>query len=62
MCKIYAKTKDISREEWLKLRKNGIGGSDVGAVCGLNPYRSAMDVFIDKTTDDISDYDIICIH
>ena len=57
MCKIYAKTKDISREEWLKLRKNGIGGSDAGAVCGLNPYRSAMDIFIDKTTDDISDYD-----
>ena len=57
MCKIYAKTKDLPKEEWLKLRKNGIGGSDAGAVCGVNPYRSALDVFIDKTTDAISDFD-----
>ena len=38
MCKILAKTKDLSKEDWLKLRKQGIGGSDAGAVCGLNPY------------------------
>lgn len=56
MCKIFAKTKDISKEEWLRLRKNGIGGSDAGAVCGLNPYTSTMDVYVDKTGDAISDY------
>ena len=28
--------------------KRGIGGSDAGAVCGLNPYVSAMDVYYDK--------------
>lgn len=33
-------TTGMSREEWLTERKNGIGGSDAGAVCGLNPYRS----------------------
>ena len=27
-------TINMSREEWLKLRKNGIGGSDAGSVCG----------------------------
>lgn len=27
----------LSREEWLRLRKTGIGGSDAGAICGLNP-------------------------
>ena len=32
--------KDLSREEWLKMRKEGLGGSDAGAVCGLNPYAS----------------------
>ena len=32
MCKILAKTKDMTREEWLTLRKQGIGGSDAGAV------------------------------
>lgn len=41
-------TKDMSREEWLALRKTGIGGSDAGAVLGLNEYRSAADVFFDK--------------
>ncbi|MDE6566472.1 MAG: YqaJ viral recombinase family protein [Lachnospiraceae bacterium] len=48
MCRILAKTKNMSREEWLELRKRGIGGSDAGAVCGLNPYTTAMDVFVDK--------------
>lgn len=57
MCKIFAKTKDLSTEEWLHLRKHGIGGSDAGAVCGLNPYVSSMDVYADKTTDEISNYD-----
>lgn len=49
MCKILARTKNMAREDWLQLRKQGIGGSDAGAVCGLNPYTSAMDVFLEKT-------------
>ena len=57
MCKILARTKDITKEEWLKLRKHGIGGSDAGAVCGLNPYVSAMDVYADKTSEKISVYE-----
>lgn len=40
----------MNREDWLKLRKTGIGGSDAGAVCGLNPYSSPMKVFHDKTS------------
>lgn len=50
-------TLNISREEWLKYRKMGIGGSDAGAICGLNPYSTAISVFRDKTEDEISDYD-----
>ncbi|MCC8026548.1 MAG: YqaJ viral recombinase family protein [Clostridium sp.] len=38
----------MSREEWLKLRKTGIGGADAGAICGLNPYSSSMSVHQDK--------------
>lgn len=49
--------KDLSHEEWLKYRKQGIGGSDAGAVCGLNPYRTAMQVYYDKTTDSIETFD-----
>ena len=38
-------------------RKAGIGGSDAGAVCGLNPYRTAMQVYPDKTTDSLKSVD-----
>lgn len=50
-------TKDVCREAWLKLRKNGIGGSDAGAICGLNPYSSAMRVFLDKISEETEDLD-----
>ena len=50
MCKVIADTKKITHEGWLELRKQGIGGSDAGAVCGLNPYSSPMKVFWDKTS------------
>ncbi|MBQ3545373.1 MAG: YqaJ viral recombinase family protein [Lachnospiraceae bacterium] len=50
-------TLNLPKEEWLKYRKQGIGGSDAGAICGLNPYRSAIQVYYDKTTEDIEDID-----
>lgn len=52
MCKTIS-TLGMKREEWLKLRKKGIGGSDAGAVCGLNPYTSPVAVYRDKTTDSV---------
>lgn len=50
-------TAEMDRIEWLKLRKTGIGGSDAGAICGLNPYASPMSVYLDKTRNDIADED-----
>ena len=41
-------TKDMPREEWLAWRRKGIGGSDAAALCGLNRYKSAFDVYADK--------------
>jgi len=38
----------IKREEWLADRRKGIGGSDVGAILGFNPYKSAVEVYLDK--------------
>lgn len=38
----------MSRSEWLEARRRGIGGSDVSAIMGLNPYRSALAVYMDK--------------
>lgn len=40
--------KDLDRREWLKCRQEGIGGSDVAAILGLNKYKSALNVYIDK--------------
>lgn len=47
----------VSNEDWLRLRKTGIGGSDAGAICGVNPYSSAMKVFRDKTSGEVEEQD-----
>lgn len=47
----------VSNTEWLRLRKSGIGGSDAGAICGVNPYSSAMKVFRDKTSEEVEELD-----
>lgn len=39
---------DATREEWLKVRSQGIGGSDCGTVLGLNPYKSAYSLAAEK--------------
>ncbi|OXM84586.1 YqaJ viral recombinase family protein [Paenibacillus rigui] len=46
---VEAVTKGIAREEWLQLRKRGIGGSDAAAVAGLNPWKSPVAVYLEKT-------------
>lgn len=41
------------RGEWLKARKQGIGGSDIATVLGMSPYASAVNVYLDKTSEAI---------
>ena len=36
-------------DEWLKIRSNYIGGSDAGAVIGMNPYKSRYTLWAEKT-------------
>jgi len=36
--------------EQLIRRKNGLGGSDIAAILGLDPYRTAYDIYLDKTS------------
>ena len=43
----------MNREEFLKRRKLGIGGSDAGAILGVNPYATRMDIYMDKISADI---------
>lgn len=48
-----------SREEWLKERQKGIGGSDAAVILGLNPYKNNIRLWEEKTgrvqAEDISD-------
>jgi putative phage-type endonuclease len=43
---IEAMTED---ELWHFNRRFGLGGSDIGAILGLNPYKSAIDIWEEKT-------------
>lgn len=36
-------------KEWLAVRTKGIGGSDVGAICGVSPFSSARQIYFNKT-------------
>ena len=43
------KTIELSRDDWLAVRKNGIGSSDAAAAVGLNPYQSQLELWMIKT-------------
>lgn len=48
-----------SRDEWLEHRRSYIGGSDISSIVGLNPYKSTIALWEEKTgrriPEDISD-------
>lgn len=46
---ILVETDGLSREEWLKWRKRGIGGSDVSCLLGINKWKSEIQLWLDKT-------------
>ena len=46
--KVIADTKDMPKDEWLKHRQAGIGGSDASCIAGLNPWKSAIQLYMDK--------------
>ena len=43
-----ADTRTLTHDEWLALRRTGIGGSDAGAIMGVSPYKGAFTVWADK--------------
>ena len=42
-------TKRMNREDWLKIRKQGIGASDAAAAVGISPYQSPLELWMIKT-------------
>ena len=47
----------LDKKEWLKYRKRGITGTDAGAITGLNPYVSAFQIYNDKISEEIQEFD-----
>ncbi len=49
-CKVYSTADQTTNEEaWLHARTGGIGGSDIGAICGVSPFTSARQIYLKKT-------------
>jgi putative phage-type endonuclease len=38
----------MDKDTWREQRNKGIGGSDVGAIVGVNGYKTAVDIYLDK--------------
>lgn len=41
----------IDREQFIIDRKKGLGGSDIAAIMGISPWKTPMDVYLEKTTE-----------
>lgn len=50
MAKVIADTTDMPYDRWLEYRKKGIGGSDASVVCGINKYKSPIELSFRKFT------------
>lgn len=49
-CTVFSTVRQEDDEEaWLKARSRGIGGSDLGPICGVSPFTSARQVYLNKT-------------
>lgn len=52
-----------NREEWLEARKHGIGASEASCIIGVNPWKSNMQLWEEKTgrrtAEDIGDKDCV---
>ena len=52
-----------NHDKWLEIRNKGIGGSDAGTIMGVNPYKSRLSLWMEKTgqkePDDLSDNEAV---
>lgn len=49
-CTVYSTVRQEDDEAaWLAARTRGIGGSDVGPICGVSPFTSARQIYLNKT-------------
>ncbi|NWO11390.1 alkaline phosphatase [Chromohalobacter salexigens] len=48
-------TRALDRKAWLSIRQSGIGSSDAAAAVGLHPYKSQLELWMEKTGRQVSD-------
>ena len=48
-CKIIAKPSQMTHDQWLSIRQNSIGGSEISAAAGLNRFKTQFELFVEKT-------------
>lgn len=46
---VLVETEKLSKEEWLRYRRQGIGGSDVASLIGINKWKSPTELWMEKT-------------
>lgn len=44
-----------NKQAWLEERKTYIGGSDLGAILGINNFRTELDVYFEKTSEGVAE-------
>jgi len=47
-CKVVVNATEITNEEWLEYRRQGLGGSDASIVAGINEYKSPYALWAEK--------------
>jgi len=45
---VITSTDNMPDSEWLELRRRGIGGSDASTAMGLNPWKSPVQLYLEK--------------
>lgn len=48
-------TRALDRQAWLSIRQGGIGSSDAAAAVGLHPYKSQLELWMEKSGRQVSD-------
>jgi len=48
MYNILVSTENLPHEDWLAYRNLGIGGSDASVVCGINRWKSPVELYMEK--------------
>ncbi len=52
---ILADVRELSTADWLKIRKTGVGGSEIAALFGKSNYASPLSIYMDKLSDEVNE-------